>query len=269
MARFNRILLTGAAGALGTMLRGELPRLCSTLRISDREDMGDPAPSEEAVRCDLADRDAAAALTRDVDMIVHMGGIGLEDRFDTILHSNILGFYNLFEQARKNGVKRIVWGSSNHAIGFYPRTQTIDASVTPKPDTLYGVSKVFGEGLAQFYFDKFGMETVSIRIGSCFPEPVDRRMLGTWLSYRDLTQIVEKALSAPKTGHLIIYGASDNDEKLWDNRMASSIGYRPRDNAETFRDKVEAATPAPDRDDPMFMYHGGGYARRDHFEGDG
>ncbi len=268
MARFNRILLTGAAGALGTMLRNELPRLCDKLRISDREDMDNPTATEEAIQCDLADREAAAALTRDVDMIVHMGGIALEDNFDKILHSNMLGFYNLFEQARKNGVKRIVWGSSNHAIGFYPRTQTIDASATPKPDTLYGVSKVFGEGLAQFYFDKFGMETVSIRIGSCFPEPLDRRMLGTWLSYWDLTQIVEKALRAPKTGHLIIYGASDNDEKLWDNRMASSIGYQPKDNAEIFREKVEAVTPLPDRDDPTFMYHGGGYARGDHFKGD-
>jgi len=269
MARYDRILLTGAAGALGSVLRPELARACNILRVTDCEEIRDPAPTEEAVRCDLADRDAVAELSKDVDMIVHMGGVALEDTFDNVLHANIAGFYNLFEQARKNGVKRIIWGSSNHAIGFYPRTQTIDASVTPKPDTLYGVSKVFGEGLAQFYFDKFGLETVSIRIGSCFPEPTDRRMLGTWLSYRDLTQIVEKALRAPKTGHLIIYGVSDNDEKLWDNRMASSIGYRPLDNAEDFREKVEAATPPPDRTDPMFMYHGGAYTRGDHFKGDG
>ena len=269
MTKLNRILITGAAGSLGSVLREALPGSCNHLRVSDLKDLGPVADHEEAVRCDLADRDAVASLTKDVDMIVHMGGVPVEDKFDKILHSNLLGFYNLYEQARKNGVKRIIWGSSNHAIGFYPRTQTIDASVRPKPDTLYGVSKVYGEGLAEFYFDKFGMETVSIRIGSCFPEPIDRRMMATWLSFRDLVQIVEKSLQAPQTRHMIIYGVSNNDQNLWDNKMSSSIGYKPVDNAETFREKVEAATNEPDRHDPMFMYHGGAYARADHFEGDG
>jgi len=266
MARFNRLLLTGAGGALGTMLRKEIRHLAKYLRVTDRVDLGEAGEGEELIHCDLSDRDQTMALTRDVDMVIHMGGVALEDTFDAILQSNFTGFYNIYEGCRKNGVRRVVWGSSNHAIGFYPRTRTIDASATTRPDSFYGVSKVYGEALAQYYFDKFGLETVSIRIGSCFPEPVDRRMLATWLSYRDLTQIVERALCVPQTGHMIIYGMSDNDETFWDNRMASSLGYRPRDTAEAFREKVEAATPEPDPTDPAIFFQGGSFPKAGHFE---
>lgn len=266
MARFNRLLITGAAGSLGTVLRKELKPLTKIMRVSDIRDLGAAGANEETVQCDLADRQAVMELTKDVDVAVHMGGVPLEDTFDNILHSNIAGFYNLFEGARKNGIRRIIWGSSNHAIGFYQRTQTIDASATLKPDSLYGVSKAFGEALAQYYYDKFGLETVSIRIGSCFPEPIDRRMLATWLSFSDMAQIVTRGLTVPKTGHLIIYGQSDNDEKFWDNTMASSLGYQPQDTADKFREKIEAATPVPDPLDPVTIYHGGSFTKAGHFE---
>ena len=149
--RFNRILLTGAAGNLGKVLRESLPAHCEHLRISDKDPMEDVGRHEEAIVCDLADADAAMALTQDVDMIVHMGGQSLERSWSNILNANIIGFYNIYEGCRKNGVKRLIWGSSNHAIGYYPRTQVIDASVYPRPDTNYGVSKVFGEAVAQYY----------------------------------------------------------------------------------------------------------------------
>lgn len=264
--RFRRLLLTGAAGGLGTMLRPKLAELCETLRVSDIADMGEAAGHEEVVRCDLADADAALELTRGVDAVVHMGGKGLEGTWDEVLHGNIVGFYNTFEGCRKNGVRRLVWGSSNHAIGFYRREQVIDASVTPRPDSNYGVSKVFGEGIAQYYWDKFGLETVSIRIGSCFPEPRDRRMLTTWLSYRDCQHLIERCLIAPRVAHTVIYGVSDNDMKLWDNWMAAHIGFRPQDNAEAFRSKIEAETPEPDPNDLVHAAHGGGFAAAGHFE---
>ena len=266
MAKFSRLLLTGASGALGTELRKSLAHLCDVMRVTNRHELGNIADHEEGIVCDLSDKEQAYELTKDVDVVVHMGGVGKENTFDAILQSNYIGFYNLYEGCRKNGVKRIVWGSSNHAIGFYPRTQTIDASATPKPDSLYGVSKVYGEALAQYYFDKFSLESVSIRIGSSFPEPLDRRMLATWLSYRDLTQLVERSLIVPKVGHMIVYGMSDNDETFWDNTQASSLGYRPKDNAEMYREKVESNTPLPDPCDPTFMYHGGGFAKAGHFE---
>lgn len=266
MARFNRILLTGATGGLGTLLRTEISHMAEVMRITNRHDPGPAGPREEVVQCDLSDAAAVMELTRDVDMVVHMGGVGRENTFDAILQSNIVGFYNLYEGCRKNGVKRVIWGSSNHAIGFYPRLEVIDASVTPRPDSNYGVSKVFGEAVAQYYWDKFGVESVSIRIGSCFPEPTDRRMLATWLSYPDFVHLVERCLISPKVGHTVIYGVSNNDETLWNNWMASHIGFRPKDNAEAYRAKVEAATPEPDPADPFIACHGGGFASAGHFE---
>ncbi len=264
--RFNRILLTGAAGNLGKILRESLPAHCESLRISDKNEMSDVAPHEEAIVCDLADADAALALTKGVDMIVHMGGKSIEGTWNAILDANIIGFYNIFEGCRKNGVKRLIWGSSNHAIGFYPRTQVIDASVYPRPDTNYGVSKVFGEAVAQYYWDKYHFESVSIRIGSCFPEPLDRRMLATWISFRDYQHLIERCLISPRVEHTIVYGISDNSEKLWDNRLASHLGYRPQDNAEDYRAKVEAASEQKGIDDPMFKYDGGGFAGQPHFD---
>lgn len=264
--RYNRILLTGAAGNLGKVLRESLPAHCEYLRISDRDEMTGLARNEEAVVCDLADTDACMALTQDVDVIIHMGGQSIEDTWDSVLNSNIIGFYNIYEGCRKNNVKRLIWGSSNHAIGFYPRTQVIDASVYPRPDTNYGVSKVFGEALAQYYWDKYHFESVSIRIGSCFPEPLDRRMLATWLSYPDYKHLIDRCLMAPRVEHTIVYGMSDNNEKLWDNTMASHLGFRPKDNAEDYREKVEAASDQKGIDDPMFKYDGGGFTAQPHFE---
>lgn len=263
---FHRLLLTGAAGALGTVLRSGLSPLAATLRISDRRPLSRSRASEETVLCDLGDADGILELTRDVDAIVHMGGIAGENTFESIVQSNIVGFYNLYEGCRKNGVRRVVWASSNHAIGFYPRPEVIGTAALPRPDSNYGLSKAFGENTAQYYWDKYGLETVSIRIGSCFPEPKDRRMLTTWLSYPDLVHLIHRSLIAPRVEHTVIYGVSDNDMRLWDNTGASHIGYRPRDNAERFREKVETASPVPDKDDLFVAVHGGGYAAAGHYE---
>ncbi|MGB8414922.1 NAD-dependent epimerase/dehydratase family protein [Paraburkholderia sp.] len=261
MKKPNRILLTGAAGALGTVLRTELRSWTPNLRITDRVRPADARPEEEVIVCDLADRQAVLELTRDVDVVVHMGGaVGGQLPFEEIVNSNYLGFFNLYEACRKNGVKRIIWGSSNHAIGFYRRTQVLDSTVVPRPDSDYGVSKVFGETMAQYYWDKYKLESVSIRIGSCFPKPTDIRMLATWLSYADLVRLVKCCVQAARVEHTLIYGVSNNDEKLWDNRLASHLGYRPKDNAEFYREEVEAAGVPIEPDDLAISVHGGGYA---------
>ena len=264
--QFNRLLLTGAAGALGTVLRKGLGPLAAALRISDRQRLTNPSASEETVLCDLGDADGILELTRGVDAIVHMGGISGENTFASIMQSNISGLYNVYEGCRKNGVQRVVWASSNHAIGFYPRPQIIGTSALPRPDSNYGLSKAFGETVAQYYWDKYGVETVSLRIGSCCPEPKDRRMLTTWLSYPDLVHLVQRSLVAPRVEHTVIYGVSDNDMRLWDNTGANHIGYRPRDNAERFREQVEAATPVPKKDDLFVAVHGGAMAAAGHYE---
>jgi len=268
MARFKRLLITGAAGNLGTMLRRDLAPLAEVLRLSDQADLGAAADHEELVRCDLADRDAVLALTRDVDAVAHFGGVSVEGRFDDILHGNIEGSYYLYEGCRQHRVARVVYASSNHAVGFHPRTRIIDAQADYRPDSMYGVSKVFVEALSRYYFDKFHIETVNLRIGSCFPEPLDRRMLATWLSYRDLAQLVTRALLAPKVGFSVVYGSSANREQFWDNRYAAHIGYQPEDSAERYRDKVEAVTPIPDPADPAVAWVGGGFAAAGHFEDD-
>ena len=180
---FKNILITGAGGALGSVLRESLRPYAETLSLNERRSLGEVRENEKHFICDLADRDAVFDMLKGVDMVVHMGGAPRENTFQVILDSNIVGSYNIYEGARQAGVKRVIYASSVHAIGFYECTQTIDANAPQRPDSLYGVSKTFVENLSRYYFDKFGIESVCLRIGSCFPKPVDRRMLATWLSY--------------------------------------------------------------------------------------
>ncbi len=266
MTRYNRILLTGAAGALGQQLRGFLGERAGHLRLTDRSPVTAQADNEEAIVCDLSDYGAMMELTKDVDVIVHMGGISRENTFENVLQGNIVGIYNVFEGARRNGVKRVIWPSSVHAIGFYKRTTVIEPDCATRPDSLYGVSKVYGEGLAQYYFDKFGLETVSIRVGSCFPKPVDWRMLSTWLSYDDLRHLVDRCLIVPKVDHTIVFGCSDNDQSFWDNSKVSYLGYRPKDNAEAYRAELEATVQRPHPAELAIAYHGGSFVADGHFE---
>jgi uronate dehydrogenase len=263
---FDRLLLTGAAGGLGKVLRQAARPWTRVLRITDREALAAADAREEAVACDLADRAAVVALTRDVDAILHFGGISVETRFDDILQSNIVGTYNIYEGARRNGVKRVVFASSNHVTGFYRQDERIDTEAPMRPDGLYGVSKCFGENLSRFYFDRHGIETVALRIGSSFPAPRDRRMLSTFLSYDDLTELVRVSLSTPKVGHTVIFGVSDNTRKWWDNSRAQHLGFRARDNAERERERIEREVPPPAPDDPAALYQGGSFTHAGPFE---
>jgi len=264
--RFSRLLLTGAAGGLGKVLRPRLKAHCETLRVSDVAPLGDAAPGEEVRPCALEDKAAMMDLLEGVQAVVHLGGVSTEAAFSPILAANIVGVYHLYEAARRHGCKRIVFASSNHVIGFYRQDQVIDARDPARPDGLYGISKAFGEDLSRYYFDRFGIETACLRIGSSFPEPRDRRMLTTWLSYDDLERLVMAALTVPVLGHAIVFGASDNRASWWDNRYAAHIGYRPRDSAEPFREAVEARSPALPHDDPAALYQGGAFVRTGPFE---
>ncbi|MEO5695707.1 MAG: NAD(P)-dependent oxidoreductase [Burkholderiaceae bacterium] len=265
---FQRLLLTGAAGALGRQLRPRLKAQCAVLRVSDIADLGVAAEGEEAMPAALENADAVLALLAGVDAVVHLGGVSVEGPFEPILQANIVGAYNLYEAARRQGVRRIVFASSNHVTGFYRQDEVIDARMPMRPDGHYGLSKAFGENLAQFYFDRYGLETVSLRIGSSFPEPVDRRMLATWMSYDDLERLVVASLTAPVVGHSVIYGVSDNATTWWDNTPASHIGYRPRDSSEPFRAAAEARQPVFDHNDPAVIRQGGGFVTRGPYGGE-
>jgi uronate dehydrogenase len=238
----KRLLITGAAGRVGRMMRERLGGYAETLRLSDIAPLTQEKPNEEVVSCDLADLEAVLALAQDCEGIVHLGAVPTEAEFDRLLHSNIVGVYNIYEAARLNGCRRVFFASSSHTTGFYPRTAKLDAAVPPRPDTLYGVSKIFGEALARYYYDKFGLESVCVRIGSCTAEPLNRRQLAIWLSPRDLANLVKAVFDAPSTGYAVIYGMSDNGEAWWSNKPDSVVGWVPIDSSEHYRAEVEART---------------------------
>ena len=263
-ASFGRLLLTGAAGGLGRALRPRLRACCKRLRVSDVADMGAPAEGEEVMPAALQDADAMLALLEGVDAVVHLGGVSVEGPFGPILQANIVGVYNLYEAARKQHVGRIVFASSNHVTGFYRQDEVVAPSDPMRPDGYYGLSKAYGENLSRFYFDRYGIETVCLRIGSSFPSAKDRRMLATWLSYDDLERLVLAGLTAPVVGHSVIYGMSDNTTRWWDNTRAAHIGYRPQDSSEQFRAATDAQ-PRLDRNDPAVLYQGGGFVTKGPF----
>ena len=261
-AQFHRLLLTGAAGGLGRELRRRLPAHCEILRLSDVAALGEAAPHEELRPVDLADADAVLALLAGVDAAVHLGGVSTEQPWEAILPANIVGAYNLYEAARRQGVKRVVFASSNHVTGFYRQDEVIPANAPPKPDGLYGLSKAFGEDLAQLYFDRHGIETVSLRIGSSFAKPRDRRMLHTWMSFDDLERLVLAALTATDVGHTTICGVSANPHTWWDNASAAHIGYVPRDSSAPFAAEIERTQPPGDPHDPAVIYQGGAFVKQ-------
>ena len=138
--RFPRLLLTGAAGGLGRVLRPRLKLMCDTLRVSDIGDLGSAAAGEELQAAALQDRAAVLALRDGVQAVVHLGGVSTEQPFDLILQANIVGVYNLYEAARRHGTRRIVFASSNHVTGFYRQDEVIDAKAPMRPDGYYGLS---------------------------------------------------------------------------------------------------------------------------------
>ncbi|WP_419736143.1 NAD-dependent epimerase/dehydratase family protein [Pseudomonas sp. COR18] len=253
---FNRILLTGAAGGLGQILRETLQAHAAIVRSSDISPM---APSrgehDEVINCNLADKAGVEALARGVDAIVHLGGISVERPFEDILEANIRGTFHLYEAARKHAIKRVVFASSNHVTGFYPQGIEVDAHSPRRPDGYYALSKSYGEDLATFYFYRYGIETVSLRIGSSFPEPRNLRMLSTWLSYPDLEHLVERALLTPEVGHSVVYGVSANRDRWWSNRHATHLGFTPQDTSEDFRARIEQQ-PKPQ---PDSLFQGGAF----------
>jgi uronate dehydrogenase len=264
--RFRRLLLTGAAGNLGRELRPRLAKYCDTLRLSHRKAFGAAGPGEEIVLAELSDKAQVDEMVRGVDAIVHMGGVSTEQPWEPILAGNIVGMVNLYEAARTHKVKRIVFASSNHVTGFYRQDEVVSPKDPVRPDGFYGLSKAFGENLAQLYWDRHGVETVSLRIGSSFAEPKDRRMLATWMSFDDTERLVMAALTAPIVGHTVIYGMSDNGRVFWDNTCARHIGYRPQDSSEVFRAAVEARQPTIDSTDPVAIYQGGAFVKQGHYD---
>lgn len=256
----KKLVLTGAAGRLGSYLREPLSKMCEIFVSTDLADgVTDLAPNETYIKADLTDLPAMVELLNGADTVVHFGAVGDEAPFEQLLGPNFVGAYNIWEAAHRNGLRRVVYASSIHAVGMHKKTDFIGTDAPHKPDTFYGLAKCFAEDLASLYWDKRGLEAVCMRILSC-AQVSNPRAVGTWLSYDDLIQLVQRAIDTPITGFSVVYGVSDNDRAPVDNAGASHLGYRPKDNAEQFAKTIFAEAGPLDPYDPGNTHHGGPFA---------
>jgi uronate dehydrogenase len=257
------LLITGASGFVGTGLRRELARTGQRLRLFVRTPLAELGPNEEQVTGDIADAAAVRRATEGVSGIIHLAGCttdaGIEDQID----GNIRGAFNVYEAARQCGVERVVFASSNHVVGYYPRRRRIGSEVLIRPDSRYGLTKAFGEQAGALYADKYGLRVLCIRIGNVNDRPIDRRRLALWLSWRDLAQLVNIGLTHPTLRYAVVYGVSGNDRSFYDNEAAFRLGYRPQDNAEDHAADVVAATEPEDASRPGTVAMGGDFANNE------
>ncbi len=258
--RLERVLITGAAGNIGSALRRGLRGRYPVLRLADLAPLGEAGPGEELRAADIRDLAAVEALMAGVDAAVHLAAIPHEAGFDELLEANIRGTYNVFEAARRRGVGRVVFASTNHVVGMYRRSERLELDVPMRPDSLYGVSKAYGELLGRYYADKFGLEVACLRIGHFGERPESRRELSIWISPADMVQLVAHCLEAPGLGFTVLYGVSANARSWWSNAGAEYVGYRPADDAEVHAEAVLRASPEPDPDDPAEWFQGGSFA---------
>jgi len=256
------VALTGAAGGLGSVLRREWIRRGTPMRSSARRALAPLVADEPMCVADLRDASALDQLLQGVEVLVHMGGTSVEQRpLDELIANNVRALVTVYEAAHRQGTRRVVFASSNHAIGMYsshePGRLPLDCAL--RPDGFYGLSKVWGESLARMYWDKHGIESICVRIGSCLPEPTEPRHLATWLGHADLFHLIERCIDAPHVGFQLVWGVSANTRSYWDNAQAAALGYRPRQNAE---DWAAAILARPDPLDPLAAtFQGGSFAR--------
>ncbi len=253
------LLLTGAAGEIGRVLRPALRGVAEKLRWHDLRAIEDAAQDEEVMRGDLTVPGAAETATEGVDCVIHLAGIPRETGAtpDEILAANVVGTHLLFEAARRARVRRFIFASSNHVIGFYRAERPVGTLEPPRPDGHYAVSKVFGEAMGRLYADKHGMEIVALRIGAFRERPGNARELGAWISHRDMAQLARCCVQAPPFHFLVLYGVSANRRALWggDAAARAHIGYAPQDDADAFAAELEGkATPGGEI---AALFHGG------------
>jgi uronate dehydrogenase len=258
-----RVLITGAGGRIGGYLRRRLAQPDGVLRLLDVTPLM-PGPGEEVVQASVGDLEALTEASRDVDAVVHLAGIATENEWDNILETNIDGTYHAIEAARRAGVRRFVFASSNHAVGFLPRNPTGGNApdyAFPAPDTYYGVSKVVGEALASLYHHRYGMDAVCLRILSCRDRPTSTRELATWLSPDDTGRLFQAALLTPSPGFRVVWGVSANTRAWFAMEEATAIGYQPQDDAEAYAGEILDDQGEPDPNDPVHRLVGGPFTR--------
>jgi uronate dehydrogenase len=260
----DRVLITGAAGAIGTALREGLRANWRRLRLTDIRPVSNLTHNEEAIVADVVDRSAIEAMMRDVRAVVHLAGVLGNYDLEDLFRVNARGLFDVFESARIAGVERIVFASSNHAFGCYPIIEAVSPALPPRPDSLYGVFKVLGETMLRNYYDRHGIRSVSLRIGTYRPLPIDQRSLATWLSPADVAQLVDLSLRHPDPGCMVVNGYSNNTRLKTHDPGWGALGYQPRDNAEDHREMLRDKgidVEGPHRDEWEWPEHGGSHAR--------
>ncbi|CAN7699869.1 NAD-dependent epimerase/dehydratase family protein [Rhizobium leguminosarum] len=255
----KRIAVTGAAGRVGTLLRPHLSAHFGHVHLIDLQEPAELVENETFVRADLTKLDEATAALKDIDGVVHLAGIASGIDMNAILHANVLGTYNLYEAARINKVRRVVYASSNHATGFYPRGQLVSPLDPMRPDSPYGLSKCWGELVAGLYYDTSGIRSLSIRIGNAGTYPNSERSLAIWISARDLAQLVRIGLTHPQIAATVVYGVSDTDTQWWDNELAARLGYQPQDRPRDYA-LIEEGSEGP----VALAFQGGGFCEINH-----
>ena len=243
----NRVLITGAAELIGRTLREGLRGRYPSLRLSDIAPLSTAGPARKS-RPQISPISPQWKPPCRASIVVHLGAIPGEDTWEKILPNNIVGTWNVFEAARRQKVRRVVYASSHHAVGFYRRERDIDQTVVPRPDGIYGVSKVFGEGVGRLFADKHGLSVACLRIGAFRDKPTDRRLLYVWLSPRDAVQLVGCCIDAPAYHFITVYGISDNARSRYRNVGLEFLGYRPQDKAEDYADRDHARARYRGRD---------------------
>ena len=275
MKKIKKVLITGAAGLCGSVLYDGLIKKGYKIICCDKKITPSNAAkkikikvSDKIKKIDLKNFESLIKITKGIDAAIHFGGIPRhtpkEDIYSKILENNISGTYNLFEACRINRVKRIIFASSAHVIGFHNRKNRIDEKCTLRPDSHYAVSKCFGEALASLYSDKYDIKTMSIRIGSVLPKPTDERFLSTWISFRDLVHLVDIGLKSSKLHCSVVYGISKNKRSWWKNNSAYKLGYKPKDSAEKYL--KDSITKNESKDPIALKFHGGVFTS-DKFKG--
>jgi uronate dehydrogenase len=259
--------LLGAAGGIGSAIRAGLAGRYALMRLADIAPLEPAGEGEACVRADLLDMASLVAAMAGIDCVIHMAGVPVEpetNAWEQVLPANIVGVHNLFEAARIAGVKRVLFASSHHAAGFHRRDTPTAQTLVPRPDSYYGVSKVFGEAMGRMYADKFGLQVLSLRIGAYRERPSDPRQLAVWISPRDMVELVRCGIEAPDFGYATVYGVSGNTRNFWDNSTVAFLGYEPRDNAEKWAADVLVGPP---EDPAAAPFQGGWYCAKD-FVGD-
>lgn len=262
----TKVALTGASGGMGSALRPELLKRGIDLRsVGGRRPLEPIVPGEDVMSGDLRDPAVVDRVLKDVDVLIHLAGTSVERPLPEIIDNNLTALYEVYEGCRRQGVRRVVFASSNHVIGCHSVDSKLKVDCEMRPDCFYGLSKMWGEGMTRMYWDKHGIEGISVRIGSCFERPTDLRQLSTYFAYEDMVQFMMQCITVPEVGYMVVWGVSNNDRSYWDNtEPAERLGYKPVHNSEKFAAEI-LAKPNP-LSPTAQKYQGGAFVTLDYTE---